>query len=265
MASANHALSRKGAIMLYNIRDIQGFTIRATDGDLGSVRTFYFDDASWVVRYLVVDTGYWLPGRRVLIAPECIGAADPSQEVLSVNLTQEEVKHSPDIDTDKPVSKQQEMRLRQHYNWPSYWTMRDPLVAQSLTAYPGGAAAIPPAAIEMVDVEPGDPYLRSMREVIGYHIQASDGQIGHVEDFIIDTDTWNVRYMVVDTRNWLPGKNVLVALDWIREVNWTDSQVHIELPRDHIKDSPEFDASEPVNRDYELKLYDYYGRPAYWS
>jgi hypothetical protein len=118
---------------------------------------------------------------------------------------------------------------------------------------------------EPIDERRHNAHLHSMREVIGYHIQASDGQIGHVEDFIIDTDTWNVRYVVVDTRNWLPGKKVLVAPDWIQEVNWIDAQVYVELSRDRIKDSPEFDAAEPVNRDYEHKLYDYYGRPTYWS
>jgi len=253
--------------MLYSTHEIQGFTIRATDGDLGSVRTFYFDDLSWVVRYLVVDTGHWLPGKRVLIAPECIGVSDPSERVLSVHLTQDEVKQSPDIDTDKPVSKQQEMRLRQYYNWPSYWTMRDPLVAQSLTAYPGGAAAIPPAAAEMVDVEPGDPYLRSMREVTGYYIETTDGSIGHVKDFIVDSETWHVRYIVVDTHNWLPGgKKALIAPNWIHSVDWEQSSVHVSLSQSEIKASPEWNGtSDALSRDYETELYNHYDRPKYWN
>lgn len=252
--------------MLQSTNDLQGFTIRATDGDLGGVYTFYFDGAAWVVRYLVVDTGHWLPGRRVLIAPEALGAADPSQSVLSVSLTRDEVQNSPDIDTDKPVSRQQETVLRQYYNWPAYWTMHDPLVAQALTARPGGAAAIPPAEADIVDVERGDPDLHSMREVTGYYIEASDGSIGHVEDFIVDTETWDVRYMVVDTRNWLPGgKKVLISPTWIERVSWEDSRVYVALSQTEIKTSPEWHgASTALSRDYETELYSHYGRPTYW-
>jgi sporulation protein YlmC with PRC-barrel domain len=255
--------------MLRNVKDLQGYTIQATDGDIGSVRTFYFDDRDWRVRYLVVDTGNWLPGKRVLLSPESLHSPLLDTEDLPVNLTRDQVRDSPDIDTDRPVSRQQEVALHAHYNWPAYWTMRDPLVAQDLVARPGGPPVPPPgipaATPDLIDAQHRDVHLHSMREVIGYHIQASDGQIGHVEDIIIDTDTWAVHYIIIDTRNWLPGKKVLVAPDWIEEVNWTDSQVHVELSRDQIKDSPEFDASTPVNRDYELKLYDYYGRPTYWS
>ena len=255
--------------MLRSAKDLQGYTLHATDGDIGTVRTFYFDDENWYIRYLVVVTGSWLSGKRVLLSPVTLRDPLLGTQQLPVNLTQEQVRNSPDIDTDRPVSRQQEIALYTHYNWPAYWTMRDPLVAQSLTARPGSAPIPPPGAppdtLEPIDAPRLNVHLRSMREVIGYHIQASDGQIGHVEDFIIDTDIWNVRYVVVDTRNWLPGKHVLVAPDWIQEVNWTDAQVHVALSRDRIKDSPEFDATEPVNRDYELKLYDYYGRPTYWS
>jgi len=255
--------------MLRNVKDLQGYTIQATNGDIGSVRTFYFDDRDWRIRYLVVDTGNWLPGKRVLLSPESLHSPLLDTEYLPVNLTRDQVRDSPDIDTDRPVSRQQEVALHNHYNWPAYWTMYDPFVAQDLVARPGGPPVPPPgmsaATPDLIDAQHHDVHLHSMREVIGYYIQASDGQIGHVEDFIIETDTWAVRYCVIDTRNWLPGKKVLVAPDWIREVNWTDSQVHIELSRDQIKDSPEFDASTPVNRDYELKLYDYYGRPTYWS
>jgi uncharacterized protein YrrD len=257
----------KGLLMLYSTNDLHGFTIRATDGDLGSVRTFYFDNATWVVRYLVVDTGNWLPGRRVLIAPECIGVSDPSQGVLSVSLTQEQIKHSPDIDTDKPVSRQQEMSLRQYYNWPAYWTMRDPLVAEVLTARPGGVSAIPPAATEVVEVEPGDPHLHSMREVTGYYIEATDASIGHVEDFIVDSETWHVRYIVVDTRNWLPGgKKVLIAPAWIDSVSWELSRVYVNHAEHEINTSPEWHGlSEALSRDYEAELYNHNGRPTYWN
>ena len=253
--------------MLKSTNNLQGLTIRATDGDLGSVKTFYFDETDWIVRYLVVDTGNWLPGKQVLIAPECIGPADPSQDVLSVTLTQDQVKNSPDVDTDKPVSRQQEIGLRQYYNWPAYWTMRDPIVAEALTARPGGADILPPSAADVAEVEAGDPHLYSMREVTGCYIEATDGSIGHVEDFIVDTESWHVRYMVVDTRNWLPGgKKVLIAPAWIRSITWEDSRVYVELSQTEISTSPEWrGASDALTRDYETELYRHYGQPTYWQ
>lgn len=254
--------------MLHSVKELQGYTIQATDGDIGTVRTFYFDDESWCIRYLVVDTGNWLPGKRVLLAPIALSEPSPATQHMPVNLTREQVRHSPDVDTDIPVSRQQEMALHEHYNWPAYWTMRDPLVANVFIARPGGPPGPPPAAPaplpEDIDQRRGDAHLRSMREVLGYHIGARDGQVGHVEDFLIDTESWLIRYLVIDTRNWWPGKKVLIAPSWIQEINWHISQVEVDLRRDQIKGSPEFNTAEPVTRDYERELYDYYGRPAYW-
>jgi hypothetical protein len=123
----------------------------------------------------------------------------------------------------------------------------------------------PPELVEEFASESGDPHLRSTQEVLGYYIHASDGDLGHVEDFIVDDDNWTIRYMVVDTRNWLPGKKVLVAPEWITEVSWGESKVYVDLTQDAIKDSPEYDPTETVNRLYEERLYDFYGRPKYWS
>ena len=107
--------------------------------------------------------------------------------------------------------------------------------------------------------------LRSVDEVIGYNIQATDGDIGHVEEFIVDDDTWIIRWFVVDTRNWLPGRKVLVAPDWVTRTSWGDRDVHVDVTRARIKDCPEYDPGLPINRRYEQQLYDYYGRPVYWE
>jgi hypothetical protein len=255
--------------MLYSVKQLQGYTIQASDGDIGSVRTFYFDDESWCIRYLVVDTGNWLPGKRVLLAPIALSEPAPATQHLPVNLTREQVRHSPDVNTDIPGSRQQEIALHAHYNWPAYWTMRDPLVGYAMSARPGGPPDSPPVVPanipEDLDQRRGDAHLRSMREVMGYHIGASDGLVGHVEDFIIETENWFVRYLVIDTRNWWPGKKVLIAPAWIHEVNWHASQVEVDLSRDQIKGSPAFNPAEPVTRDYERALHDYYGRSVYWT
>jgi hypothetical protein len=139
--------------------------------------------------------------------------------------------------------------LHSYYGWLPYW---------HAGAYPVAVAASAPREQE------GDPHLRSTKQVIGYHIQAQDGEIGHVEDFIVEDDTWVIRYLVVNTQNWLSGKSVLVAPSWVKGVDWAKRRVHLDLEREAIEKSPEFDPATPVNREYEVRLYDYYGRPQYW-
>lgn len=253
--------------MLRSAKELQGYTIQATDGDIGKVYTFFFEEEDWVIRYLAVDTGTFLSGKRVLISPAAVGQPDWQSQHVPVDLTREQVKNSPDIDMRHPISRHDEMALHSHYKWPAYWA-HDPFVMQSLAARPGHPPSAPeqPAPQPQPHGEQGrGPLLRSSRELMGYYIRAKDGDIGHVEDFIIDTAEWYVRYMVVDTRNWLPGKKVVVSPAWVKEVRWADLLVTVDLSREMIKDSPEFDPAAPVNREYETRLYDFYGRPKYWS
>jgi hypothetical protein len=256
--------SEREVDVLRSTKELRGYTLRATDGDIGQVYEFYFDDLTWVIRYLVVDTGSWLLGRKVLLSPGSLGQPDWETEALPVGLTKEQVEFSPDIRTDEPVSRQMEVDLHTYYGWTPYWRGAMP---------PFGLGAA--AAAEMIAHSPEerdagkeekrDPHLRSTREVIGYRIQARDGEIGHVEDLVVDDETWAIRYLVVDTRNWLPGRMVLVAPAWAQQVNWIERKVHVDLGRETIEKSPEFDPSAPVNREYEVQLYDYYGRPVYWD
>ncbi|MBD3305031.1 PRC-barrel domain containing protein [candidate division KSB3 bacterium] len=242
--------------MLRSIDSLSGYTLLATDGEVGKVQGFFFDDTRWNIRYLVVETGGWMHSRKVLIAPAALEQPDWEGKEFPTNLTREQVQSSPDIDVDKPVSRQQQVQLQQHYEWPGY-------VYPTFPPYP------PPVRVSEeekapADEEEGDPHLRSTQEVIGYHIQATDGEIGHVEDFLADDEVWIIRYMVVDTRNWLPGKNVLIAPEWIRDLKWAERDVFVDLSREAVKESPEFDPSSPVDREYEELLYTHYSRPKYW-
>lgn len=248
--------------MLRSLNALKGYTIGATDGDVGKVLTFYFDDEHWTVRHLVVDTGGWLGIRRVLISPIAIGQADWSNRRLSVNLTKDRVKRSPDIDLDKPVSRQYEREYYDYYSWPYYW---GGTYVWGGSVYPGALATAPPAGrADAAEQERDDPHLRSSDEVIGYHIQATDDEIGHVEDFLVDEETWQIRYMVVDTSNWWFGKKVLIAPTWIARVSWVDQQVSVGLLKDAVQSSPPWDPNVPVSQAYEERLYGHYGRPAYW-
>lgn len=244
--------------MQYGMSRMIGCTIRATDGNLGIVDEFYFDDKTWMIRYIVVETGNWLSGRKVLISPLVFGKPDLESSTIAVTLTCAQVGNSPDIDTERPICRQHEVELNEHYQWPSP------------SGYGGSFGNIPlplsarEASAEQESSTPGhpdDPHLRSTRQVTGYHIHATDGEIGHVEDFILDDDSWTIRFLVVDTGNWLPGKKVLLSPQWIDRVEWADSSVHFDLTRESVKNSPEFDPSKPVNRDYEAYLYDHYERP----
>lgn len=243
--------------MLRSAKELHSYVVHATDGDIGRMEAFLFDELTWDIRYLVCDIGIWLPGRRVLIAPAALGVPHYETRMFPVQLTREQVENSPDIDTDMPVSRQQEVALHRYYGWPVYWGAMAPV----------GTAPLPPPVIEMAqdaEASQGDAHLHSTHEVIDYYIEARNGDIGHVDDFIVDDEGWSIRYMAVDTRNWWPGKKVLVAPQWITEIRWGDSRVHVDMTREQIKDSPEFDPAAPVNREYEERLFDYYGRPKYW-
>lgn len=253
--------------MQHSVKSLTGFTMGATDGELGKVDELYFDDETWTIRYLIVKTGGWLSGRKVLISPAALNEPDWENEVLPVNLTKEQTKNSPDIDTEKPVSRQQEIELYSHYAWPYYGGAGIGFYGGGMGMIGMGTSGIPPFEETIAsqqqdrDNDPGDPHLRSTKEVKGYQIHATDGKIGEVEDFTIDDTTWNVRFMIVDTGDWFPGKKVLISPKWIRDVQWADSAVYVDITKDAVKNSPEYDPSQPLQETYENDLHNHYGRP----
>lgn len=110
----------------------------------------------------------------------------------------------------------------------------------------------------------GDVHLRSVRKLRGYHVQGMDEAIGHVNDFIVDDETWDVRYLVVDTSNWWFGKKVLLAPRWASRVSWAESKVFVDVSRESIKNGPVWNGEKAINREYEAQLHDYYHRRSYW-
>ena len=247
--------------MQRSLRQIIGYSIGAVDGDIGRVSDFLFDDHTWTIRYLVAGTGKWLPGRKVLISPAGLRSADWLNSVLHVNRTRREIEESPPIEADKPVSRRKQEELSEYFAWPVYWAAASP------AAGPGAAIPQPPVQRSSQEDQSaeGDPHLRSAREVTGYHVLTTDGEMGHIEDFIVDDETWTVRYLVVDTVSWWPGKKVILAPAWITGIHWDTKQVRFELSGAALKGAPEYDPSKPINREYEMVLYDYYGRPHYWE
>jgi hypothetical protein len=255
--------------MLRSLKRLLAYTVQASDGNIGKVHDFYFDDYDWVIRYLVAEVD--AIGRQVLISPVAVNEPDWQKRSLPLTLTKHDVKFGPDIDFAQPISRQQETKLHQHYGWPMYWltsalpnlrtiglhphtlvrvltgkeiepeeyhrslevTLRDLAEAQ---------ARLKPIEIKATPAETyqGDPHLRSAQEVIGYHIRARDGEIGHVEDFIINDNDWTIQLLVFDTRNWLPGNKVLLAPSWIEKIIWAEAKVYVELSQEVIKNCPEY-------------------------
>jgi hypothetical protein len=245
--------------MLRSARSLFGYSLTATDGEIGSILDLSFDDRSNTVRYIVANTGGWLSRRLVLLSPVSFGVPQWQAKTVPVALTKKQIEDSPPIDADKTVSRQHETELSKYYGWPAYW-MADPAPVAEL----GYVPSLPSVSLELEEEPSGDPHLRSVKETTGYHIQAVDGEIGHLDDFIVDDNLWIVRYIVVDTRNWLPGNKVVISPEWISAIRWEERKVHLQLTKDSIENAPAYNPEQPINREYEIRLYDYYGRPKYW-
>lgn len=259
--------------MLRRLNSLNGYDLQATDGELGVVKDAFFDDDKWTIRYLVVETGSWLNSRQVLISPYAVTEIDEVDESISLRLTQDQVRNSPDIDTHQPVSRQMEGEFSRYYGLGNYWigpelwgTGAYPVIADP--GLPGGGH-VPSRAEELLHQtasNPDDVHLRSADNVKGHHIQGTDDEIGHVEDYIFDDETWALRYFIVDTRNWWPGgRKILLATHWIDRIDWSESLVHVNLTREQIRNSPELDPDQPLDRSAETTLHLHYGMRNYWE
>ena len=245
--------------MLIKAKTLKGYKLNSLEGEIAKVKEFYFDDRYWTIRYLVADTGNWLQDRQVLISPYALADVNNDEENITINLTKSQIAGSPSAECDKPVSRQFEQAYYRYYEWPAYWEG-----PHTWGIYPN-IERDPQKWIEYNKVEEEwDPNLRSTYDVSGHDIQAIDGEIGHVKDFIIDDETWTIRYLIIDTGSWWPGKKVLVSPQWIERVSGSESKVFVNLLRETIKQSPEYTDESLLNRDYEIGLHKHYNRQGYW-
>lgn len=240
--------------MNYSLGRAVNYVIRAEDGELGRVDQFYFDDLTWIIRYMTIKMERSLPGRVVLIPLAGLGTPDYEKQIIPLKLTIAQVLGSPSIEIGEPISREHEIELQKHYSWPGYW-------GESYYMPPGyGTPSITATYTESPPETPGekirkmDPHLRSTQTVKDFHIQSSDGKIGTIEDYLIDDVTWDIRYLVVNTRIWLPDRFILISPQWISEAKWSDRKIIVDLTRDAIKQSPMYDPEKPVSLDYEGKL-----------
>ena len=228
--------------MLHLAHKIRGTAVRSRDGEIGTLDDFLFEQSRWAVRYLVVTTGAWLGGRRVLLSPMAVeGPWDRSGISLSVRRAQ--VQESPDLQPAS-LARDSESVLLQHYGQPFYWeganiwgmfetpnallgARREPLARNGSNSGSGQALV---------------ERLRSTEEIKGFHIQASDGEIGHVDDLFIGEESWRIRYLLVDTSNWIGGKSVLVATEVVETIDREAGKLRVSDSREDIRNSPTYDS-----------------------
>lgn len=244
--------------MLHAVKSLFGFTMGATDGEIGEVTDVYFDDERWTLRYMVVATGRWLHGRKVLISPMSVRGISWDDGVIDLTISQQQVRESPGIDTDKPVSRQHEIAFYNHYGYPNYWEGSNPW---GLGTYPlpwvgtspDAVLSPPQSADEYVrrrrpDCEDpvGDCHLRSSNRVIGHEVMATDGPVGTIGDFVFDDSTWAIRHAVVVTRKWLSARQVLLPSGSIVGVSWSEHEVYVNVNREAVEAGAEYDPGLPA-------------------
>jgi hypothetical protein len=226
--------------MLQNIKELYGHKLAAVDGDFGHVKDFYFDDKTWVIRYLVADTGSWLTGRLVLLSPHAFSKWDRYETTLHVKLHKKQIQDSPPIESHKPVSRQYEIEYYRYYGWPTYWE------GGALWGLGGYPVVLPSSKDEM---EPrlhhrDDKHLQSTHAVTGYHIQAADGAIGSVSGFMVDDKSWAIRELVVETGHWYSGKEILISSGKVERISYEESKVFVSLTKADIQRTAENDLAK---------------------
>jgi hypothetical protein len=234
------AMIKKGRFMLRSIKQLYGDKLGASDGEIGQVKDFYFDDQNWVVRYLVADTGSWLAGRQVLISPHAFGSLHQTGKVLCVNLTRKQIEDSPSIESHKPLSRQYEEEYHRYYGWPYYWQGGGlwgmsgfPILEMPPKPLPSG-----PATAIGSQPKRADAHLRNTQAVNGYHLQASDGIIGHVCDFMMDDKSWAIGQLVIKTGHRFSGKEVQIPASKVNRISFDDSTVFVNLTKEAILQAP---------------------------
>lgn len=278
--------------MLYSEKQLMNSRLAASDGELGRLDELYFDDKDWRVRYLVADIGGWLSGRRILLSPDVAGKPDPVNTTVPINLTRERIQQSPPTDFDRPIDDTHQRDLALHYGWAAYWgpgmntttpfmfmplfpvdTIDDEEFAaapkdevlrpQAVHAATIEGAHLPPPENSDVD---GNIHLRSSRALRRYELSTMDGEhFGQVTDLVLEYPDWRVRYLVGDTRRWLPGREVLLSPTWIRSMDWHDQQLHLGITRRQVETAPSYTPEQLITRQDEVELFQHFSRSGYWS
>lgn len=238
--------------MLRRVRDLEGWTVRSRDGqDLGIIEDFYFDETRWTIRYVAVKAGNWLTGRVVLLSPMNLERVDWQQASVTFALTAEQIQAAPGESSAVPGSREWEAAFASYYSLPYYWAGTG---AWGDWDTPGEAARSGPPPEEVSAAAVSQSHLLRIRDVAGQHVHAIDGEIGHVDDFLVDDRTWTIRYLLIDTSNWIGGRSVLVPPSWVQSIDWAERRVRVRVSREAIEKSPEYDPAADIEGVYRAPL-----------
>jgi len=253
--------------MLRVASSLIGYDVEASDGDAGSVHDILFDDITWKIRWLVIDTGGWLSGRRVLIHPSAVSPLNLESSRLQVNLSRLAISEAPGSLLDRPVSQQQEKSLYDYYDWDPAWGGsyfgQGTMVADLEPVMYFDQDTVRGAAGNGFHLEAGDPHLRSLSEVKGYHVHANDGDIGHVQDVLLDDAKWLILYVIIDTKNWWVGQHVLISPYAVTHLEYPDQKIRVDTTMAKIRSSPPWKPEELIDELYQAKLHHHYNWPKY--
>lgn len=244
--------------MLHSAKKLKAMKILAADGEAGKIKDIYFDDEKWTIRHFEADTGGWLTGRKVLISPLSITSIDWHNKTVRAALTRSQIQNAPGLETHKPISRQHEEALYSYYGYPYYWS--GPYL-WGYTLFPSLFESRPLEDFdrqkrrESMMEEGNDAHLRSCSEVVGYDVHATDDKVGHIDDFLFDDENWSIMLVAVDTRNWWPGKHVLISPQRIQKVSWEDKEARFDVSRAEIENSEEYDEDHPPSLENRMELY----------
>lgn len=247
--------------MKEGLSNLIGYSIETRDGLKGTVKDFLFDEEKWVVRYLVADLGIVFSGKKVVIPRAFLQQPDWTNEHFPIDLSKSDLEKCPPLESEPTISREYEETLNRHYEIENYWAFPYiPPLSERAIIYPPRPLKVP---TKVFDEKNAKHKVRSFEEVKGYHIEATDGKIGHIDDLIVDEMDWQIVYALVDTKNWVPwSKRVLVGTHWMEEVSYVNEEIKINLDKETIKSAPEFDYSEPITDKYEKQLFKYYENSA---
>jgi len=249
--------------MLIKAKDLYHFSLKTKDDVIGHCKDLLFDDQHWTVRFIVVKTGNWLFNKKVIISPISIkDEFNVENKHIPVELTKQQIEDSPGIDAAKPVSRQHEIQYLKHFGWPSYWTGTS---AWGVSTYPSSLYDMSAGDSDYDEITDADKHLRSAIEVGGYHLETNEGSIGHINNFLINTKTWRIRYLIIDIGGGISHKQVLLSTNWIESIDWASKEVKVNVDPQQVKNSPEYDHTSLISREYEEKLSQFYGRLIDWS
>ncbi len=249
-------MPQKNKKMKRSLKELLGYTLEIKDGNKGKTKDFLFDEKTWIIRYMEADFGNWLESKRVLIPRVFLKPPIWEDRLFPVDISQSDIEKCPDIEDKLTVSRQYEEEMHKHYQTNPYWG--GAVAASRGLLFPPRPIGIPKKAVAE---DESKSILRSFNQVEGYHIQAINGKLGHIDDIIIDDTDWQIVYLIVDTKNWLPwSKKVVISADWMDDISYLKKEIKIRLKIETIKNAPEYQSNDNISLQYEKSLYDYYSQ-----